>query len=443
MQLAAKTLGIRGYGTRVPPAVVAASFYACSMNAPLAPEELRAEAERASWRFLEELMSRSGRCAEGREAGLWALGVMKRILGPEWPARSRAKEGSVPPELSDASFHAVAYVELLRMATALSECESVPGVARLRSALKNDFREEVRAHVRGQLELAVLGAVVGAEPSFEQLVGGKAPTDVSIRMGNKVVPIEVRVVTKDEQMRAGDELADKFQSQLRRIQFEHDVHLTGDLSALSAEALPGLTEAIEAAARAARASQSEEWVAHPLAPAMKAIPAALAESGMQYSFPGGAGRGLSRTAGILRAKLEQTRKSRSSWLRVDLLDGTWMFSELAQMEFGTRARALATFAASALGEDSGLHGVAISSGPAMVMSAVVGESFLWGPVRALRRDLGTFTGRETVIVPLNEGGLEEVELLVSMYDAEPAWLDSALARIGFPPMSILNQVDKG
>lgn len=405
------------------------------MSGSLDHDALRAEAERASWILRRD----DGPLRPVRRtAGLWAIGVLKKNLGDDWPARTRAREGSVPPELADSSFHAVAFVELLRLAAALCELEAVPGFARLRSGLATDLREEVRTHIRVQLELGALCAVVGGEATFEQRATGTAPVDVCLRVGNNVLPVEVRVVTKDKQMRAGDELANRFQRHLMRITFEHDVNLDGDLRALPEDAVDELLVAIEKAAKAAHDHQAPERVDHPLA-SMEALPAQLAASGTTYGFPVGSGRGLPRTAEILRSKVEQIRRSGSTWLRVELLDGTWMFSQLAQMKFATRARGLALFAYKTLGPDSGLHGIAISSGPAMTMSSVVGESVLTGPVRALRRDLGTFTGRETVVVPLADEGLEEAKVFVAMHDAEAQWLDGALARAGLAPMTVLNR----
>src|SRR4051812_20728231 len=98
-------------------------------------------------------MSRSQRSDGGKAAGLWAIDVLERQLGRDWPELVWKAERRMPPELANASGHAVAFAELLDFALQLELLREAPGMGKVRRTLMTDLRSQARAHTRVQLQL--------------------------------------------------------------------------------------------------------------------------------------------------------------------------------------------------------------------------------------------------------------------------------------------------
>jgi len=396
-----------------------------------------------SWDHWRLWMERSSRSESGRRAGLWALGVLERHLGSDWLARSYAAEGGVLPEVAAAGHFAIAYAELLRIAGYLERAQGMPGFARVRTALRRDLRDDLRLHSLLQLEVGVLAASNGAQAAFEQVsVNGRTPIDVRLTSDECSLGIETFVVLPDDQMKAGRDLADRLSEELLRIRFRHDVYFVGRVSeSLDEDVLPGIVAAVEEASCAASATGAEQRVDDPNVD-LRVVPQALVESGMNFEMPAGTPKGWDRTTAILRKKADQTIAAGATWLRADLRDTMWQLSPWAQAPLPEKAIQLASAVRGALADKPEVRGVVLSSGVASALHFLSGETTLPRvPCLAMRRDLGGFRGRETVIIPLVEGAQVEADLWYGIYDPEPGWLDAELDHYGHPRLLDLAAVD--
>lgn len=398
--------------------------------------------EGTDWDYWRRRMEDSSRCAEGRRAGIWALGILEEHLGPSWLAHVRRREYQLPPEVALSPFHAVAFAELLVFAVSLELGRTIRGFAKVRHVLAADLRDEARLHALLQLELAMLGRAADANVALEPRdARSYPPYDVRISLGNLTLRVEARVVLLDNPTRAGRELADRVGRELHRIEFQHHVTFAGSIGdGLTDGNAAGILAAIEEAAGRAAADQRPVMVVHPLTE-LRVVPQALAWPGSSYSMPAGGASGITRTLRILRGKAFQARKSGATWLRVDLLDGTWQFSSWAQQSLAEKTRLMAETLSASLA-DTGLRGIVISSGTATTLTRLTGQSTRSGHAFGLVRDLGSFRGRETIVVPLVDDAAAEAQAWVQLYDAEPSWLDGVLAEVGLPALSTFGFPDK-
>jgi hypothetical protein len=397
----------------------------------------------ADWELWREWMENSSRCEIGRRAGVWALRVWEHHLGADWLGRVVESEGRPPPEVSGASYHAVAFAELLRHAIYLEIGNGLSGYARVRTPLRTDLREERRVHTMMQLEVAMLARACGAQVSLEdRTLTPNAPLDVFATFGNLNLAVETFAVLHDDTLKAGRELSDRVSQGLLGVMFQHNVHLVGDLTdELTDDVAASLISAVDAAAKTASENQVECGVAHPLSN-LRVVPQVLAESGTGFSLSAGTGRGWERTVGILRRKADQARVSGATWLRVDLHDSMWQLTPWAQSPLPEKTRALASWVARALEGMEGVRGVVLSSGAVSALGTRLGETTWPGAdVVGLRRDIDAFRGRETIIVPLTNGALEEAKIWFGLYNNEPMLLNNALAGFGFPPLSELAEFE--
>jgi len=394
--------------------------------------------EALTWSYWRDRMRQSTRCDAGRAAGLWALGVLEEHLGTDWIARVVAKDGALPPEVWMAWFHAVAYAELLAMGASLELSRELPGHARVRRSLATDVREEARQHALLLLELGMLsrhaGGAVALEPRGTQ---GQPPADVRIELDDTLMLVEARAILFDDGMRAGRELSDRLSEQINQITFLNGAHLVGAVTGtLHEELTVTLPSAIDVAARVARLEHRAVRVEHPEAD-LEVLPQDLAQTGTGWELPGGETRGWPRVSQILRAKSSQMVRSGAEWLRVDLMNGLWQFSQWSQSPLGPKTEGMAAAVREALGGLSGVRGVVLSSGCATTLSRLQGASTMVDGAYGLVRDFGHFKGRETLVIPLVEGTEAETLAWVHIYDGEPTWLDAALEELGHPPMSEL------
>ena len=62
--------------------------------------------------------------------------------------------------------------------------------------------------------------------------------------------------------------------------------------------------------------------------------------------------------------------------------------------------------------------------------------------RGLRRDLRVFLGRETLILPLQDGTEAEASIWYEIYNEESNWFDDSLRNFGFMPLETLLRVQE-
>ena len=407
----------------------------------------RLDGDPAEWSHWRDLMHHSSRCPEGRRAGAWALEVLEEELGRDWLSRMLQVEHDVIPEVKMAWFHGPAFVDLVAMALALARCRNVPGYAKVRDAMSNDLRDDVRFHGLLQLEVASVGLAGGHAAVFEEWRRpSAAPVDVVVRIDVAELAVETRVVFIDQSMRVGRELSDRLSDAMHRLSFGYGVQFAGcekpmgSISdALTANDVEGILSSIEKAAALAKEEHRPVTVEHQLVD-LRCLPMSSAESGMGYEMPAGTGRGLDRTALILQDKAGQMGKSGARWLRIDLLDGTFGFSTWSRLRFPTRVGAIAAFVTDALKDAPHVRGAVVSSGALPCYGFLDEQSTRNGSTFGLRRRVDVYRGRETVIVPFLEGASSEGEAWCGLYDAEPGAMTIALADFDLPPLEVLTQV---
>lgn len=134
----------------------------------------------------------------------------------------------------------------------------------------------------------------------------------------------------------------------------------------------------------------------------------------------------------LRGKAHQAVDARAGWIRVDLRDGLWGFTPWSQQQFGPKVEAISGALAAAVSTIQ-LDGIVVSSGTVQTQGPVVGVSCR--PQTGgfgMRRIIGPYRAREMAIVPLSGRGSERAPVWQRMYEAEPQWIDTALAGRGLP-----------
>jgi hypothetical protein len=126
------------------------------------------------------------------------------------------------------------------------------------------------------------------------------------------------------------------------------------------------------------------------------------------------------------------------WLRFDLLDGTWLFSNWAQRPLPDKTEWMAALMTDAVaGTD--VAGVVVSCGSRLDPSAQDESYAGTGGIIGLRRHLDPLRARETIIVPLSKVGAGHQRLWVSLYDAEPGWMPAALRSAALPGLQDIDR----
>ncbi len=120
-----------------------------------------------------------------------------------------------------------------------------------------------------------------------------------------------------------------------------------------------------------------------------------------------------------------------TWLRLDLLDGTWQFSELARRTLPEKSQWIAALVAQEAAR-TGIAGAVVSSGPLISPRAQAQEYAGPGGIFGLRRGIDALRVRETVVVPLSPQGVRQAEMWRDLSDAEPPWLENALRAASLP-----------
>lgn len=120
--------------------------------------------------------------------------------------------------------------------------------------------------------------------------------------------------------------------------------------------------------------------------------------------PDTAAAGWRRSRGIINGKAQDWAGSPVPvWLRFDLLDGTWMFSDWAQRSLPEKTEWMAALVAEAVaGTD--VVGAVVSAGPAIDPNAPDEQYGGTGGIVGLRRRLDPLRLRETIIGPLSPAG---------------------------------------
>ena len=386
-----------------------------------------------SWSGIRARIEESSRSDEGKTAGVWAIDELKSQLGDDWMERVGQHEGSAPSQLTLSPSHAVAFGELLDLSLRLHLLRDVEGMGVVRRDLKTDLREERRLHTRVVLDVAALAHQRGYHVAVEKrLAADLAPIDVVVTTPDGVLECEVFAVLIDDAMRLGMDYTERIDQELCRIRWENGVEVDGQLQAvLTDEQTAAWLAQVEEAAKQVKIGGTARVVDHPVGPVTVVPRVEAGRRKVGFTGPLVTGKGNNRLGTILRKKGKQAVGSGAAWIRADVLDGRWQFTQWAGWPLPTKGEAIAQEVREALSDIDGIAGAVLSCGPVMNQGTFVGESArLRDGGFAIRRTFAPFRVRETVVVPLRSEHDDEAAKWVELYDGEPDWLDWALATVG-------------
>lgn len=386
---------------------------------------------------------RSGPGTDARhEVGVWAMEQLRSALGEDWPQRWHKRAGLLPAFVFDPATNAHAYAQLVETGLRLS---SLAGTLRLRS-LTNEWSRQLEPirmlHTSLQLEVAALARSLGADVEFEAPTGlpsTSRPADVVIRVEDAQLIAECFCVYSDQKTSKAMAYDHRFGSKLNMIAL--DVRLSGHYDVrLPSDETEELLAQVQQAATQVLADGVPRDV---IQPGMELHLAPWSDpSGTEVVLEGPATPGAEwrRACGIINGKAKDWVGSPMPvWLRFDLLDGTWLFSDWAQRPLPDKTEWMAALMAEAVtGTD--IVGVVVSCGSRIDPSAQDETSAGTGGIVGMRRRLDPLRVRETIIVPMSEQGACHKRLWTSLYDDEQAWISEALRSASLPG---LEDIERG
>jgi hypothetical protein len=371
-----------------------------------------------------------------RAAGRFALGHVRDVLGEDWLAEVQRQSKWFPPELGAAYIHTREYARLLELALRLSSFEPTHGIAGVRNALRSDRRPERWVHTLLQLEVASLAVAADAEVRFEaRTATGGYPADVLIDRNGVAIPVEVFAVLPSMQWRAAVASSDAIGDRIRAIEQTYGVTCEVDFSNehLATEVLARFLDDIELGAAVVSSGQPVHVARSGNATAM-----VRREGESRLVGPPITENPWRRISARVEQKRDQTKGSPDRvWLRVDLLDGTWQFSQWAQASLAAKLEQFSTHIRELLKPETGnVAGVIASSGSALAQGRFSDETIraLDGS-SALRRVIAPVRVRETMVIPFGPDALEAGHFLREIYAAEPEWFDGALKAADLNPIA--------
>ena len=349
---------------------------------------------------------------------------VRAALGGGWPQRWHAHLGRLPPFVSDPASNALAYAQLIETGLRL---DSLAGPLRLRRLTREWARhlEEIRLlHVRLQLEVATLARFLGASVEFETLIPlpeTSRPADVLITADTEQLIAECFCVYSD--VHTAESMAYDRNLGRRLHMIALDLRISGHWDVrLPPDETDQLMAEVQAAAAAVTADGVSRDVTRPgiefhLAPWSPPDGTEVTLEG-----PNTPAAGWRRARGIINAKAQDWAGSPVPvWLRFDLLDGTWLFSDWAQRSLPDKTGSMAALAAEAVA-GTGVAGAVISCGTRIDPSTPDEEYVGTGGIVGLRRRLDPLRFRETIIIPLSPAGARHKQLWTSLHEAETHWL---------------------
>jgi hypothetical protein len=125
--------------------------------------------------------------------------------------------------------------------------------------------------------------------------------------------------------------------------------------------------------------------------------------------------GWRRAGGLIGGKAQDWASAPDPvWLRADLLDGTWLFSDWALQDLPRKTEWMAALLAEAAG-DAGTAGVVVSCGQQIGPRAVTEDYRGTGGIIGMRRRLDALRMHEIIIVPLTPDAAGQASLWRHMY----------------------------
>ena len=270
-------------------------------------------------------------------------------------------------------------------------------------------------------------SVVTFEPNIS---GSDRKADLRVQQPGREWLVETTALFRSMSDRQATMYEDMFRMALRAIEVRHQVHCLAYLEDhLDKPATDRWLADVESAARLVSdigglqvvTSDAVHVVVQNLAPPVDSI---------TFSGVARSGDGWRRLGRALRAKAHQSTGTVPVWLRVDVLDGLFQFTDWSRMPWLERVTALVQAVRHELGDVQHLAGVVVSCGPAACLGAVDPDE---EAVTAncdvgtgMRRLIAPHLVRETVVLPLD--ATAQAQAWVNAYDGEPSWLAEDLRR---------------
>lgn len=367
-----------------------------------------------------------------REAISWALDELERRMGADWLERYFEKAGHVPPEVNLGSAHVSATAKLLDFTLRFAVLDGLPGVGKIQKVMRNDVRDERRHHCALQLEVGALAARAGYAAAFEEPIQpGRPPSDVVLRRGDELIRAETFAIMPDQQTRKADAFWLRISRRIMLIDLAHDTAISGTITwPVSDQDESELLQELETAAAKAAATGNEQLVTLDQTQ-LRVQPAGNHGDGLRFSVQ--ASDSWPRIAGRLRQKARQAETSGGGWLRADILDGTWAFTEWGQSGLRAKLDQMVPQVKTLLSPYTEISGAILSNSDGQAYGQIIGQSARSaGDCYALRRPLPGARARETIIIPTNDTGRQQARLWVNIYGPEDSWLDWVLSRFQLP-----------
>jgi hypothetical protein len=350
-------------------------------------------------------------------------------LGEDWPERSWTPYG-LPSGFALAGFHTLAHCELLELALRLSLLDDLPGRGQVQRALRGDAASSQVMHARIQLEVAALAQRIGRAAALEsRQISPKDPVDVLV--GH--MPVETFAVPSEDREIEHRQAADEMMHWLFMLGVVHGVHVAGKVQTLlDHHKRETLGEEIIAASRRLENGTGEQILSdtdYQLVVLRREHAAGRALTG-----PTTRSDAWRKPARRLHKKAEQARSSGATWLRRDIRNGLWQFTELRKLSLADRAMQLAAATRQILSAHPHIHGAVLSCGSLHAQGYFTDESTVGelGEI-GLRRVIFPLRVRELIVVPASLESSEEAEDWYAIYDGEADWLTSGLERTGCLP----------
>jgi hypothetical protein len=375
------------------------------------------------------------------DVGAWAMEQVRSALGESWPRRWFDRHGLLPAFIGDPASDAYAYVQLVETGLRLN---SLVGTTRLRSLTKewSSQLEPIRMlHAFMQMEVAALVRSLGAAAEFEtptQLPVTSRPADVVITMEDTELIAECFCIYSDQNTRES-------------MSYDHDLGLRLNLIAMDVRLSGHYDIRLPRDETQQLLSEVEQAVAEVLA---DGVPRDVIKPGIElhlapWSSPDGTdvvlegpttpGAEWRRARGIIAGKAQDWAGSATPvWLRLDLLDGTWLFSDWARRSLPEKTEWMAALTAEAVA-NTDVAGVVVSCGSRLDASSP-DDTYTGKGVIGLRRRLDPLRAREIIIVPLSKAGAGHKPVWANLYDAEPRWIADALLSASLPG---LDEIERG
>ena len=376
----------------------------------------------------------------GRQATRRAIADLTRFFGAGWLSRA-IEPGQAGAAISILGRYApllaltparrpALYMESIRWWASIQTLvdSAVGGLAAVRRDARGDLSTHRLMHTLTQARLASIGMYTGAEVILEPGKSG-GPGDLLLRWSSQEVFLEVVTFGPDENNESEDKHHDQHFLHLLSLRPGEPVYWEGDI--------PGLMNKTDEAAwiqatgeAAARCAQTGEPVEIPgrdgtcLIVRPGAAPTDTSTKGPYVESDDG-----SRLARKIDRKGAQTRGAGLAWVWVEDYGGIHPLSAFTSMPIEAKLGALADLAAPVLADRLHLAGIAWSAAqwnspvPPDVQ-AQTASGF------ALQRALPVDRVRQSIILNRRLILPNQTARIVQLCEAEPRWLDWALARLG-------------